>query len=193
VVLEGPHVRLEPLAASHVDALCAVGLDPAIWRWMLGPIETRAQMEAWVEAALADRDAGRALPFAILERERATVCGSTRYGNIEAAQGRLEIGWSWVAGPWQRTVVNTEAKYLLLRHAFEELGYRRVELKTDALNLRSREAIRRIGGVEEGTLRRHMVTATGRVRETVYFSILDEEWPAVKARLEEWLAGGPQR
>ena len=142
VVLEGPHVRLEPLAASHADALCAVGLDPEIWRWMLGPVETRADM---------------------------------------------------VAGPWQRTVVNTEAKYLLLRHAFEELGYRRVELKTDALNLRSREAIRRIGGVEEGTLRRHMVTATGRVRDTVYFSILDEEWPAVKARLEEWLTGGPER
>lgn len=189
-VLEGAHVRLEPLAPVHLDGLCAVGLDPELWRWTISSVSTRDEMRHYLEDALADRAAGWALAFAILERAGGSVVGSTRYGNISVRDARLEIGWTWVARRWQRTAVNTETKYLLLRHAFEALGFRRVELKTDALNVRSRAAILRLGAVEEGTLRRHAVTASGRVRDTVYYSILDTEWPAAKQRLEARLAAG---
>ncbi len=190
VVLEGAHVRLEPLAPVHLQGLCAVGLDPELWQWTISRVGTPDEMRAYVEDALAFRAAGTGLAFAILERASGRVVGSTRYMNIATPDARLEIGATWVARAWQRTAVNTETKYLLLRHAFEELGFRRVELKTDALNARSRAAILRIGAVEEGTLRQHAVTATGRVRDTVYFSILSSEWPAVKARLEARLAVG---
>jgi RimJ/RimL family protein N-acetyltransferase len=124
------------------------------------------------------------LPFAIVEKATGRAIGSTRYGNIDRTHHRVEIGWTWVAREWQRTAMNTEAKYLLLRHAFETLGCMRVELKTDSLNERSRAAILRIGAREEGTFRNHMITASGRIRHTVYFSIIDSEWPAVKVHLE---------
>ncbi len=191
VVLEGAHVRLEPLAAGHLEALCAVGLDEALWRWTISRATTRTEMQAWLEAALAAQAAGTQVPFAIGERAEARLVGSTRYLNIAVADGRLEIGSTWVARPWQRTAVNTETKYLLLRHAFEELGFGRVEFKTDARNEQSRSALRRLGAVEEGTLRRHMRTSTGHVRDTVYFSILEEEWPAVRATLEARLGRTP--
>ncbi len=190
VVLEGAHVRLEPLAPVHLDGLCAVGLDPELWQWTIQRVTSPEEMRAYVEDAVAFRAAGTGLAFAIVERASGRVVGSTRYLNISVPDARLEIGATWVARPWQRTVVNTEAKYLLLRHAFEALGFRRVELKTDALNAQSRAAILRIGAAEEGTLRQHAVTATGRVRDTVYYSILSSEWPAVKARLEARLAAG---
>ncbi len=192
LVLEGRHVRLEPLAPVHLDDLAAVGLDPELWRWTISRVTSRDEMLAYIEAALAERAAGWSLAFAIVERAGGRAIGSTRFMNIAARDGRLEIGATWVARPWQRTAVNTEAKYLLLRHAFEELGYRRVELKTDALNQRSRTAIQRLGAIEEGTLRRHAVTATGRVRDTVYYSILDGEWPTVKQRLEAMLVRARQ-
>jgi RimJ/RimL family protein N-acetyltransferase len=125
-----------------------------------------------------------ALPFALIEKSSGRVIGSTRYANIERVHHRLEIGWTWVARRWQRTAMNTEAKYLLLRHAFERLKCIRIELKTDSLNDRSRAAILRIGAREEGTFRNHMITASGRIRHTVYFSVIDSEWADVKARLE---------
>ena len=124
------------------------------------------------------------MPFALIEYSTGRVIGSTRYANIERVHHRLEIGWTWVARPWQRTAINTEAKYLLLRHAFETLKCMRVELKTDSQNARSRAAILRIGAHEEGTFRNHMITASGRIRHTVYFSIIDSEWLEVRARLE---------
>lgn len=127
------------------------------------------------------------MPFAIVELASGTVVGSTRYGNIDRANRRVEIGWTWIGRPWQRTAVNTESKYLLLRHAFETLGCIRVEFKTDALNERSRQALLRIGAKEEGIFRSHVVTSTGRIRDSVYFSIIDREWPAVKTRLEAML------
>ena len=142
-------------------------------------------MAAYIAVALAERAAGRALPFAIIDKATGQAIGSTRYVAIEPAHRRVEIGWTWLGRSWQRTAANTEAKYLLLRHAFETLGCIRVELKTDALNERSRAAIRRIGAREEGTLRSHMITASGRIRDTVYYSILDagvaagEEGPGV--------------
>ena len=181
--LDGRHVRLEPLTLGHVDALAAVGLDDDLWRWTPTPVRTRDDLATYVRAALDGQARGDMLPFAIVERSGGTVIGSTRFGNAALAHRRVEIGWTWVARPWQRTAVNTEAKLLLFRHAFGPLGCHRVELKTDALNARLRRAILRLGAVEEGTLRRHMVTAGGRVRDTVYFSVTDAEWPHVEAGL----------
>lgn len=188
VTLAGRHVRLEPLSPGHVPALCEVGLDPELWRWTLAVIRTPEEMRAYVATALRERDEGRALPFATVDVASGRPIGSTRFGNVGMADGRVEIGWTWVARPWQRTPANTEAKYLMLRHAFETLGCVRVELKTDALNARSRAAILRVGAREEGVLRKHMRSQGGRMRDTVYFSILDDEWPAVKAALEARLA-----
>jgi RimJ/RimL family protein N-acetyltransferase len=193
ITLEGRVVRLEPLSLDHLDGLTAVGLDPAIWRWMSVTIETRDDMRRYIEAALIACDAGHELPFATVERTTGRVVGSTRYLNIEPAHRRLEIGWTWVAPAWQRSAVNTEAKLLQLGHAFDVLGARRVEFKTDSLNGPSRRALARIGAVEEGTLRNHMLMPGGRMRHSVYFSVTDLEWPAVKRRLRSMLARSEQR
>ena len=183
MILEGAQVRLEPLTLEHHAAFCEVGLDPELWQWIPYRATTADEMLAYIKSALKDQTAGRAQPFATVERSSGSVIGSTRYMNIDRANRRVEIGATWIAKPWQRTVINTEAKYLMLRHAFETLGCVRVELKTDALNQKSRNAILRIGAKEEGTLRQHMVTWTGRLRDSVYFSVLDSEWPGVKAAL----------
>jgi RimJ/RimL family protein N-acetyltransferase len=187
-VLEGERVRLEPLSLDHVGALSEVGIDDDLWRWTPDPVRTPDDLAAYVRAALDGQAGGDTLPFATVERATNTVVGSTRFGNAVLAHRRVEIGWTWIARPWQRTAVNTEAKLLMLRHAFGPLGCQRVELKTDALNERSRRAILRLGAVEEGTLRKHMVTASGRARDTVYFSITDDEWPRVEVGLLEKLA-----
>jgi RimJ/RimL family protein N-acetyltransferase len=184
VILEGRHVRLEPLALEHTARLAEVGLDGDLWTWIPTPVRTQEEMSAYVQTALKEQAAGSALPFALIEKSSGRAVGSTRYGNIDRDHYRVEIGWTWVARQWQRTSINTEAKYLLLRHAFETLGCIRVELKTDSLNDRSRAAILRIGARQEGIFRNHMITASGRIRHTVYFSIVDSEWPEVKARLE---------
>jgi N-acetyltransferase len=184
VVLEGRQVRLEPLTMEHTSGLTEVGLDGDLWKWIPIPVRTPEEMRAYVQTALNEQANGSALPFALIEKSTGRTIGSTRYGNIERTHHRLEIGWTWVAREWQRTAINTEAKYLLLRHAFETLKCMRVELKTDSLNARSRAAILRIGAREEGTFRNHMLTASGRIRHTVYFSIIDSEWPDVKAALE---------
>ena len=184
VVLEGAHVRLEPLAKTHLTGLVEVGLDEELWLWIPTPVRTQQEMAAYIETALDEQAQGVALPFAIVEKATGRAIGSTRYGNIDRTHHRVEIGWTWVAGAWQRTAMNTEAKYLLLRHAFETLRCMRVELKTDSLNERSRAAILRLGAREEGLFRNHMITASGRIRHTVYFSIINSEWPTVKARLE---------
>jgi RimJ/RimL family protein N-acetyltransferase len=184
VTLEARHVRLEPLIEAHLTGLAEVGLDEELWRWIPTPVRTREEMAAYIETAIGEQERGVSLPFAIIERATGRAIGSTRYGNIDRPHHRVEIGWTWVAREWQRTAMNTEAKYLLLRHAFETLGCMRVELKTDSLNKRSRAAILRIGAREEGTFRNHMITASGRIRHTVYFSIIDSEWPAVKVHLE---------
>ena len=186
--LAGRVVRLEPLSLEHLPALCEVGLDAELWRWTLSVVRSREDMRRYVEAALGEQAAGAALPFVIVDRTSGRVIGSTRYGNIAMRHRRLEIGWTWLGLAWQRTAANTEAKLLLLTHAFESLRCQRVEFKTDALNDRSRAALLRIGAREEGTFRRHSVTDDGRTRDTVYFSIVDSEWPETKARLEHMLA-----
>src|SRR5579875_1095365 len=187
VTLEGRTVCLQPLALAHLDALCETGLDEEIWRWNVSPVRTRDEMRAWIEKALRDHAAGSSMPFAILERDSVKPAGLTRYLNIDKSNRRVEIGATWIGCRWQRTAVNTEAKYLMLRHAFEALGCIRVEFKTDSLNDRSRKAILRIGAKEEGTLRNHMIASTGRLRHSVYYSIINSEWPAVKAELEKKL------
>ena len=188
VVLEGRVVRLEPMALEHVDALTLVGLDPSLWALTTARIATRDGLLEYVRTALAEQVAGTALPFVTIVRATGEVIGSTRFANVVHEHARAEIGWTWITPRWQRTAVNTEAKYLMLRHAFEHMGCRRVELKTNALNARSRAAMLRIGATEEGTLRRHMINADGSPRDSVYFSVIAEEWPAVCARLEKLLA-----
>ena len=188
LVLEGEHVWLELFALGHLDAMCEVGLDDDLWRWIPKPVRSREDMATYIQDALDGQEWGEMLPFATVERASDTVVGSTRYGNIDLPNRRLEIGWTWVARPWLRTAINTEAKLLMLRHAFDALGCHRVEFKTDTLNERSRQAILRFGAKEEGVLRKHIVTASGRIRDTVYFSITDGEWPEVEANLEEKLA-----
>lgn len=184
LVLEGAFVRLEPLTRAHAAPLGEVALDADIWRWTVSRIETADDMLRYVERALEERAAGTGYPFATIERASGRVVGSTRYLAIDPSHRRLEIGYTFLAPAWQRTALNTEAKYLLLRHAFDVLGMNRVEFKTDALNERSRAALLRIGAKEEGTLREHAITDRGRVRDSVYFSVLAREWPDVKAGLE---------
>jgi RimJ/RimL family protein N-acetyltransferase len=190
VTLEGTIVRLEPLGLHHLDALCAVGLDPTIWAIGASRLESRDDMRRYVETALAERRAGTALPFATVIHASNTVVGSTRFANAVHEHRRVEIGWTWISPRWQRTGVNTEAKYLMLRHAFDVMGCQRVELKTNALNARSRAAMLRIGAKEEGTLRSHMIQPDGSVRDSVYFSVIDREWPQVKAHIEGLMLRG---
>lgn len=183
LTLTGNSVDLVPLSAEHLGALCEVGLDESIWKWIPYAVRSVDEMRDYIAAALRARADGSAIPFAILERNSGKAIGSTRYMSIDVPNNRLEIGATWIGTKWQRTRVNTEMKYLMLRHAFEELGCTRVELKTDALNEKSRNAILRIGAKEEGTLRKHVVTYSGRIRDTVYYSILDTEWPQVRSDL----------
>jgi RimJ/RimL family protein N-acetyltransferase len=188
VTLEGRLIRLEPLSLDHVAGLAEVGLDPAIWRWTIARPTTVAELRAWAEAAIVGRDAGTELPFATIDRATGRPIGSSRYLNIVLEHRRVEIGWTWVAPAWQRTGVNREAKLLMLAHAFDTLGCRRVEFKTDSLNEPSRTALLGIGAQFEGIFRNHMIMPEGRMRHSAYYSVIDEEWPAVRARLERSLA-----
>jgi N-acetyltransferase len=194
VALEGARVRLEPLSLErHFDPLRAVGLDPDLWRWTLNVVATPDDLRRYLQEALHEQADGRSLPFATIDRVSGRVAGSTRFGSLEPRHRRVEIGWTWVARPFQRTHVNTEAKYLMLRHAFEVWEFRRVELKTNVRNERSRAAMLRIGAREEGILRKHAISDLGVSRDTIYYSILDDEWPEVKARLEAMMARGDPR
>ncbi|MCG7526691.1 GNAT family N-acetyltransferase [Streptomyces sp. OfavH-34-F] len=182
VILTGRHVRVEPLAAAHLDDLFAAGgNDDDVWRWLGTPApRTRGDLEATLTALLADPTH---LPFAVVHLETGRAVGWTTYMDIDEANERLEIGWTWYGRAYWRTAVNTETKLLLLTHAFEDLAMGRVQLKTDHLNVRSQAAIARLGARREGTLRRHRRRPDGTWRDTVYFSLLAEEWPAAKANL----------
>lgn len=181
-------MRLEALSLAHCDDLCVVGLEPELWRWIPNQLATPEQMRAYIETALAEQQSGVSLPFAVIAMDSGRAIGSTRYGNVNLPNRRVEIGWTWYAPTHQRTPVNTECKLLLLTHAFERLGMIRVEFKTDVLNDKSRNALLRIGAVQEGIFRKHLICESGRVRDTVYFSILDTEWPEKKHALEARLA-----
>jgi len=189
ITLTGRHVRLEPLAESHRASMERLGAEPEVWRWTgflhADPLESVRQWCTTLGAMLAQ---GEAVPFAIVEIATGNAVGGTVLFDYSEANQRLEIGYTWLAKPVWRTAVNTEAKFLLLRHAFETLGCGRVQLKTDGRNVRSQTAIARLGAVREGVLRSHMIMPDGYVRDSVMFSIVASEWPAVKARLEGWLA-----
>jgi RimJ/RimL family protein N-acetyltransferase len=188
--LEGLAVRLEPIRSEDVESFWDAAKDNLdnIFQWIPYRMKSREDFQLVVDKALAEQQRGESVVFATIERSSGRVIGSTRFMNIDRVNRRVEIGSTWIAPAWQRTAVNTEAKYLMLRHAFEDWQCMRVELKTDALNQRSRKAILRIGAKEEGILRKHLITWTGRVRDTVYFSILDTEWPKVNAKLQTMLA-----
>lgn len=192
LTLEGAVVRLEPIRREHAQLFWQVAKNDLadIFRWIPYSMKTPQDFDRLIDKAFAEQESGESVVFATVERNSSLVVGSTRIMNIDRINRRVEIGSTWIAPAWQRTAVNTEAKYLMLRHAFEVWKCIRVELKTDALNQKSRNAILRLGAKEEGTLRRHLITSTGRVRDTVYFSILDDEWPSVKQRLESKLATG---
>ena len=188
VTLEGRLVRLEPLSLAHHAGLCEVAFDDEIWRYTTSRMKTPGDLREYIETAVRWQSEGTALPFATMDKESNRAVGSTRFANIDRDNRHLEIGWTWIARDFQRTYVNTEAKYLMLSHAFETLGCLRVEFKTDSLNEKSRRALLRIGATEEGTFRNHMIMPDGRIRHSVYYSITDSEWPAVKARLNEKLS-----
>ena len=190
IVLEGRHVRLEPLRAEHQDDLVAAAAeDPDTFQFMGTNIAAHG-WDAWLQEALEGVAEGRYVAWATVDRQTGRAVGSTRFGDISPGDGRVEIGWTWIAPSHQRTAANTEAKLLQLSYAFDELGATRVALKTDGRNLRSQDAVERLGAVREGVLRRHMRLPDGFLRDTVYYSILSDEWPSVKARLEERLARG---
>jgi RimJ/RimL family protein N-acetyltransferase len=176
------------MTEAHTSALAEVGVGQAFWDFMLyGNINTLDDMRNWVQDILSRAKRGADLPFVAIQLESGRVAGATRYLNIVPQDRGLEIGGTWYGPEFQRTVVNTECKYLLLSHAFETLNCIRVQLKTDLRNERSQKAIERIGAVKEGVLRNHMILPDGRIRHSVFYSILDTEWPEVKKRLEEMM------
>ncbi|MER7048275.1 GNAT family N-acetyltransferase [Streptomyces jumonjinensis] len=183
--LTGRHVRLEPLSMAHLpDLFDAGGGDEEVWRWQGGPApQTQDELAEKLGGVLADGERGTYLPFAVIHLASGRAIGWTTYLDIEPRNERLEIGWTWYGREYWRTAVNTETKLLLLTHAFEELGMGRVQLKTDHLNVRSQNAIARLGATREGVLRRHRLRHDGTWRDSVYYSILADEWPAVKERL----------
>jgi N-acetyltransferase len=192
VILTGQVVRIEPLSESHVPDLTIAARDEKIWEFMLyGVVQTEGQMTAWVKEMQNRQNRGTDLPFAVIYQESGRAIGATRYLDFRPEHKGIEIGGTWYAVEYQRTAVNTECKYLLLCHAFETLGCIRVQFKTDLRNFRSQIAIERLGAVKEGTLRNHMITPDGGVRHSVYYSIIDDEWPEVKNRLEIKLGKKP--
>jgi len=190
ITLEGRSVRLDPFQLEHWQALWEVakGHVEDIFRWFPYAMCDAQDFEKWADKALQEQTRGESLVFTTVERASGKLIGSTRFMNIDRANQRAEIGSTWIAPAWQRTGINTEAKFLMMRHAFETWKCIRVELKTDALNQKSRDAILRIGAKEEGTFRKHMVTWNGRVRDTIYFSIIDREWPNAKSKLQALLS-----
>ncbi len=190
VILQGKHVRLEPLTEEHIPALAEIGVGQPFWGFMVyGSMNSTEDMGNWVRDILSRAAAGTDVPFVASHLASGHVAGATRYMNIMPKDRGLEIGGTWYGLEFQRTIVNTECKYLLLRHAFETLGCIRVQLKTDLRNERSQKAIERIGAVKEGVLRNHMILPDGYIRHSVFYSILDTEWKEIKKRLEEMLEG----
>mgnify|MGYP003394172745 FL=1 len=190
LVLEGARARLEPLTRDHRAALSAVGLEGDVFKWFPTPVTDDAGMLAFIETALEGQRQGSVLPFATIDRKSGAAVGSTRFAAIDRVHKRAEIGWTWLARPWQRSGINLDTKYLMLRQAFEVWGMIRVEFKTDRLNVQSQTALAGIGAKLEGTFRNHIITSTGRVRDSVWYSVIDREWPAVKTELARRLAAG---
>lgn len=190
LMLEGSVVRLEPIRREHAEIFWEIAKNNLedIFRWIPYRMQTQEDFRKLIDRIFVEQERGESVAFATVERKSGRTIGSTRFMNIDRMNRRVEIGSTWIVPAWQHTAVNTEAKYLMLFHSFEVWGCVRVELKTDALNERSRGAILRLGAKEEGMLRQHVITWTGRIRDSVYFSVLDSEWPSVKARLQQKLS-----
>ncbi|WP_303969228.1 GNAT family N-acetyltransferase [Sporosarcina ureae] len=184
ILLPGVHVTLRPMEKDDVEALYRVAQDDRIWTYMTNPMKTRLDMEKYNEAALRAKDLGSEYPFVIIHNESGKIIGSTRLMDIVLAHKRLEIGNTWLHPEFWKTSVNTECKYLLLTYCFEELRLNRVQLKTDHDNIRSQQAIERIGAVKEGVLRNHMIRVDGTIRHTVMFSVTKDQWASVKGSIE---------
>jgi len=187
VILESNAVKLAPLESNYLEELWAAAANESLWLWTANIVKSKEDLQRYVETALDELERKVSLPFVTIEKTSNKIVGSTRFGNIDVKNRRAEIGWTWINPKWQKTFINTEAKLLMLTHAFEIWRCVRVELKTDALNEKSRNAILRIGAKQEGILRRQQITDAGRFRDTVYFSIIDSEWQAVKANLTDKL------
>jgi RimJ/RimL family protein N-acetyltransferase len=187
VTLEGRYINLLPLTLAHLDRLCQIGLEPQLWQGTTIKVQTREEMDSYVRAALDAQGAGTGLPFVIVERDTGEIVGTTRYHSFVPEHKRVEIGFTWIAIPWQRTMANTESKCLLLRHAFEDLGCIRVEFKANSQNEQSRRALLRIGAKEEGTLRNYRLSPSGQMFDLTIFSITSSEWPQVRCNLESKL------
>ncbi|MDF2680223.1 MAG: family N-acetyltransferase [Brevibacillus sp.] len=183
VTLEGKLVRLEPLRLEHSEGLWEAGRFEEIWAYMSVKMTKPEDARTFIDSALKNEAEGTELPFVIINQSDGKIIGSTRYLNISQKDRGLEIGFTWLTPSVWRTAINTECKWLLLRHCFEELGCIRVQLKTDLRNLNSQRAIARIGGIHEGVLRNHVILPDGYIRDSVYFSIVDREWPAVQEKL----------
>jgi RimJ/RimL family protein N-acetyltransferase len=191
VTLTGRVVRLEPLSLAHAPGLWKIASEPEIWQYIpYGDMDSPERMQAWVEEMLRRRERGTDLPFAVIHLESGQVAGATRYMTAEPHNRSLEIGGTWYGRDYRRTAVNTECKYLLLKHAFETLGYIRVQFRTDLRNIRSQQAIERIGAVKEAVFRKYSIMPDGHQRSSVFYSIVDQEWPSIKQRLEEILGYG---
>jgi N-acetyltransferase len=189
VTLTGRYARLEPLAEEHVPGLATIGKEDSIWQYMpYGFMKSEEDIRGWVQEMLARASEGADVPFVAIDLASGSIAGATRYMEIRPAHRGLEIGGTWYGAAYRRTRINTECKYLLLQHAFEKLGCIRVQLKTDSRNERSQRAIERLGAAREGVLRNHMILPDGHVRHSVYYSIVDSEWPAIKLRLQQMLA-----
>ncbi len=184
ITLEGQFIRLEPLSLKHLEDLTFVGLDENLWRLIPTQINNESDMKSYIETALKEKLQGVSIPFATILKSTGKPIGSTRFGNIDLNNKRLEIGWTWLTKSHQRTYANSEAKLLMLEYAFEKLNCNRVEFKTDSLNAKSQNAILRLGATKEGIFRQHIVCQNGRLRDSVYFSILDSEWEKIKNKLK---------
>lgn len=181
-VLETNLVKMQLMQPSDLDAFLSISKDPAIWTWFTRNLSEAGAMEDWVEEALQDRITEKRMPFTIIDKQAGRICGSTSYGNISWFDKRIEIGWTWLGTPFMGTGINRQAKFALLSHAFDVLKMERVEVKTDVLNERARRALQAIGMQEEGVLRNHMQMFNNRRRDTIYYSIVKEEWPTVRQR-----------
>ena len=191
ITIVGHIVRLEPLSIKHISDLAIAGQDEKIWQYMLyGNVSTEEDMQRWVADILSRQANGTDLPFAIIHQETNRAIGATRFLNIRSDHFGVEIGGTWIGVEYQRTAVNTECKYLMMRHAFETWKCIRVQFKTDSRNVRSQCALERIGAKYEGTLRKHLITPTGQIRDSIFYSIIDSEWPEVKKKLEYLLCNG---
>lgn len=178
--LENSRVLLKPLEEEDFEGLCEIGLEPSLWKISSNNIQTKDDLYHYLSVAIGQRNTLQAIPFTIIDKAAGRIAGCTRFGNISFENRRMEIGWTWLGVEFQKTGLNRACKYELLKYAFETVQVIRVELKADVLNLNSREAMRKIGATEEGILRRHMITESGRIRDTVYYSIIAEEWADVK-------------